>query len=72
MIFKESVYDAISSCVSVSHVLAPKERLHSLALPAICYCETHRDLINKPGKISRLCRACLTAVNIGIIRATDT
>ena len=72
MIFKERVYDAIRRCVLVSHVLAPRARLHSLALPAICYRATHCVLINKPGKISRLCRACLTAVNIGIITATLT
>ena len=72
MLLKESVCDGVRRCVSVSHVLAPKARLHSLALPAICYRATHCVLINKPGKISRLCRICLTAVNIGIITATLT
>ena len=72
MIFKESMYDGIRRCVSVSHVLAPRARLYSLALLAICYRATHCALINTPGKISRLCRACLTAVNIGIITATLT
>jgi hypothetical protein len=72
--FKGSVYDGVRRCVSVSHVLAPRERLPAFTcsagdlLPRDSYCV----LINKPGNISRLCRVCLTAVNIGIITAALT